>query len=78
MEEGMMLIRGSDSAIDLPSILTEEEKWYFDLQGYLILRQVITADEINQMLRLGSHWLEQPDQAPLAPSGNGERIRWGH
>ena len=64
MEEGMMLIRGSDSAIDLPSILTEEEKWYFDLQGYLILRQVITADEINQMLRLGSHWLEQPDQAP--------------
>ena len=30
----------------------------------MILRQVITADEINQMLRLGSHWLEQPDQAP--------------
>ena len=55
MEEGMMLIRGGDSVIDLPSILTEEEKWYFDLQGYLILRQVITADEINQMLRLGSH-----------------------
>ena len=25
-----MLIRGEDSAIDLPSTLTEEEKWHYD------------------------------------------------
>ena len=58
-----MLIRGDDSAINLPSTLTEEEKWYFDLHGYLILRQVITPDEVLQMLSLGFNWLEHPAQA---------------
>ena len=59
-----MLIRGGDSAINLPSTLTEEEKWYFDLHGYLILRQVITPDEVLQMLKIANNWLEHPDQAP--------------
>ena len=26
-----MLIRGEDSAINLPSTLTEEEKWHYDV-----------------------------------------------
>ena len=51
-----MLIRGEDSARNLSSTLTEEEKWYFDLHGYLILRQVITPDEVLQMLKLGFNW----------------------
>ena len=45
-----MLIRGEDSARNLSSTLTEEEKWYFDLHGYLILRQVIRPDEVLQIL----------------------------
>ena len=31
--------------------LTEEERYLFDLQGYLVLRQAISGDEIAQMNR---------------------------
>ena len=40
------------------SILTEEEKWYFDLHGFLILKDVITAKNLKQMLNIIQNWLE--------------------
>ena len=39
------------------STLTEEEKWYFDLHGFLVLRNVIPKDEIAEMLEVLRHWL---------------------
>ncbi len=39
------------------STLTEEEKWYFDLHGFLILRNVIPKAEVGEMLKVLRHWL---------------------
>ena len=48
------------------SILTEEEKWYFDLHGFLILKDVITAKNLKQMLNIIQNWLEM-DESNLPP-----------
>ena len=34
------------------STLTEEEKWYFDLHGFLVLRNAIPKDAIKEMLKV--------------------------
>ena len=39
------------------STLTETEKWYFDLHGFLVLQSVIPKDEIAEMLEILQHWL---------------------
>ena len=59
-----MLIRGEDSAINLPSTLTEEEKWHYDLFGYLVLRQVVSPIEVERMLETANRWFTDPDAAP--------------
>ena len=59
-----MLIRGEDSAINLRSTLTEEEKWHYDLFGYLVLRQVVSPAEIKRMLEIASQWFTDPKAAP--------------
>lgn len=37
-------------------MLTEEEKWLFDLHGYIILEQVITPDEVAYMVDRCDAW----------------------
>ena len=59
-----MLIRGEDSAINLPSTLTEEEKWHYDLFGYLVLRQVVSLTEVEQMLEIANRWFADPEATP--------------
>ena len=59
-----MLIRGEDSAINLRSTLTEEEKWHYDLFGYLVLRQVVSPGEIERMLEIANGWFAAPETAP--------------
>ncbi len=59
-----MLIRGEDSAINLASTLTEEEKWHYDLFGYLVLRQVISPTEVERMLEIAKEWFADPEAAP--------------
>ena len=59
-----MLIRGEDSAINLPSTLTEKEKWHYDLFGYLVLRQVVSPAEVEQMLDIANGWFANPEAAP--------------
>ena len=59
-----MLIRGEDSAINLPSTLTEEEKWHYDLFGYLVLRQVVSPAEVERMLEIANRWFSDPETAP--------------
>ena len=59
-----MLIRGEDSAINLPSTLTEEEKWHYDLFGYLLLRQVVSPTEVERMLEVANSWFADSKNAP--------------
>ena len=59
-----MLIRGEDSAVDLPSTLTEKEKWHYDLFGYLVLRQVVSPAEVEKMLEVAGGWFADPEAAP--------------
>ena len=47
-------------------MLTEQEKWFFDLTGFLVLRQIIPPADIARMLELGDAWHELPD-AELPP-----------
>lgn len=44
------------SGINIESTLTEEEKWYFDLQGYLVLRQVVPADKVQALRKIINQW----------------------
>lgn len=48
------------------STLTEEEKWYFDLHGFLVLRDVIPKGEVAEMLKVLQHWLTI-DEADIPP-----------
>ena len=59
-----MLIRGEDSAINLPCTLTEEEKWHYDLFGYLLLRQVVSPTEVERMLEVANSCFADSKNAP--------------
>ena len=50
----------------IQSTLTEDEKWYFDLHGFLVLRNVIPKDKIEAMLRVLQHWLTI-DESDIPP-----------
>ena len=47
-------------------MLTEEEKWLFDLHGYLILRQVVTPQKVQRMVELCDTW-HALDESELPP-----------
>ncbi|MGY8827706.1 MAG: phytanoyl-CoA dioxygenase family protein [Candidatus Latescibacterota bacterium] len=53
-------------------MMTEYEKWHFDLMGYIVLPQAIPADDIDRMKELGLQWAQSPDEElpePLATYG---------
>ena len=37
-------------------MLTEDEKWHFDIQGYVILPQAISSGDVKRMLELSDEW----------------------
>ena len=37
-------------------MLSEEEKWHFDLQGYLILKQAVPCEDLEYMRQLSEQW----------------------
>jgi len=47
-------------------MLTDDEKWFFDLQGYLILKQVVTPEQVGRMVELCDNWHGLPE-AELPP-----------
>lgn len=54
-------------------MLTHDEKWHFDLMGYLVLPQAVPADDIARMKALADTWRNLPDEqlpAPLSTYGN--------
>jgi len=50
------------------NLLTEEEKWQFDLHGYPHLKGVITPEGLVAMLEVITHWLTV-DTAEMAKAG---------
>lgn len=42
-------------------MLTEEEKWHFDIQGYLILRGAVAREDVDRMLELADDWHDMRD-----------------
>jgi ectoine hydroxylase-related dioxygenase (phytanoyl-CoA dioxygenase family) len=46
---------------DASPLLTEDEKWTFDLHGYLVLRGVIDAERLDAMLAVIRGWLSAPE-----------------
>ena len=37
-------------------MLTEEEKWHFDIQGYLVLRNAVCPEDVARMMQLADEW----------------------
>ena len=44
-------------SIAYANLLSESEKWEFDLHGYLYLREVIDPGRLQEMLEVINHWL---------------------
>ncbi len=42
-------------------MLTAEEKWRFDLHGYLHLRGAVPAEDVRRMVELSDDWHSKPD-----------------
>ena len=42
-------------------MMTVEEKWHFDLFGYVVLKQAIPAEDVQQMVSLAYTWHDLPD-----------------
>ena len=40
---------GGDSAAPVPAFMTEEERYLFDLQGYLVVEDVLTPEEVQKL-----------------------------
>lgn len=50
-------------------MLTDEEKWLFDLHGYLVLKQAVSPKDVRHMVQLCDQWHAVDDSelpAPLA------------
>ena len=47
-------------------MLTEEEKWHFDIQGYLVLRNAVSPEDVARMRQLADEWhaLEESELPP--------------
>ena len=46
-------------------MLTEQEKWYFDHHGFIVLPKVVSPEDIERMLELGNYWHNLPiDELP--------------
>ena len=43
-------------------MMTDYEKWHFDLMGYIVLPQAVPADDIARMKQLGLEWARKPDE----------------
>ena len=48
-------------------MLTEEEKWHFDIQGYLVLRNAVSPEDVARMLQLADEWHAVEDSALTPP-----------
>lgn len=57
-------------------MLTEDEKWQFDLQGYLILRNIVSDEDLATMVARSDEWHALTDKhlpPPLKSYGDPEK-----
>lgn len=47
-------------------MLSDQEKWLFDLHGFLVLKQVVSPEDVQRMLELAEEW-HALDDADLPP-----------
>lgn len=52
---------------DYAHLLTDDEKWHFDLHGYLHLHGVIAPDRLARILEVVGHWLSVDESEIPAP-----------
>ncbi len=58
------------------SVLTEEQKFLFDLRGFLVLPGVLSRDDCERLIRFADHvWPRQPEDGPYRRTG--EVSQWG-
>ncbi|MYE24011.1 MAG: hypothetical protein F4Y01_08720, partial [Gammaproteobacteria bacterium] len=58
------------------SVLTEEQKFLFDLRGFLVLPGVLSRDDCERLIRFADHvWPRQPADGPFRRTG--EVSQWG-
>ena len=50
-------------------MLSDEEKWRFDLHGYLVLKQAVDPEEVRYMVQLCDRWHALEDGALPPPLG---------
>ena len=69
------------------SLLTPEEKWHFELQGYLLLRGVVPESDLGEMRPVLDGWLTADEKDLPAPVKRGRQepnktqighIHYGH
>ena len=66
------------SGRNIESTLTDEEKWYFDLQGYLILRQVISPEKVQQLCNVIDQWFSMKKEDVPKPVNVNRREYTSH
>ena len=51
--------------------MTPEERFRFDLQGYIVIKSVISRAECNELIALSDEiWPRQPNDGPYRRTGN--------
>lgn len=69
------------SGLKIKSLLTEEEKWLFDLNGFLVKKNAIDRQKIDDIVSISLDWLENPEKVakPVTVRDldhNGGQIVW--
>ena len=48
-------------------MLSDQEKWQFDLYGYLLLKQAVSPQDVDHMVQLCDQWQAKDDSELPAP-----------
>jgi len=56
------------SGIRIDSTLTEQEKWYFDLHGFLVLRQAVPLENLKELQDVVQGWMGSKPEIMPAPA----------
>ena len=61
----MNQIQADYNALEFVSFMNEEEKWYFDTHGYIIVRNVLSKKDTVYLIEKFEEWIKLPnDEIP--------------
>ena len=63
----MNQIQADYNALEFVSFMDEEEKWYFDTHGYIIVRNVLSKKDAEYLIERFEEWRKLPDDEVPAP-----------